>query len=149
LDPVLGLVSLASHQYRESTLTAQSLQINVGIIAACAPTLRPLFSSVLNLSSGAASRGYPSNAASKYGAGASHNTGIMGTHRTKNNGWVKTESHNGEFELEERYGMQDYGGEGNRTNMGIGGSRSGSEEMIIQGQDDGKGIMRTTVITVS
>jgi hypothetical protein len=73
----------------------------------------------------------------------------MGTHRTKNNGWVKTGSHNGEFELEERYGMQNYD-DRTRTNIGVGGSRSGSEDMIIQGkEEDGKGIMKTTVITVS
>lgn len=45
--------------------------------------------------------------------------------------------------------MQNYD-DRTRTNIGVGGSRSGSEDMIIQGkEEDGKGIMKTTVITVS
>ncbi|KAH8168406.1 integral membrane protein [Sarocladium implicatum] len=128
------------------------LQINVGIIAACAPTLRPLFSGVLNLSSNGTSRGYHSNPNSKYGA-ASRNTGIMSTHRTRSNGWVKTTSQEDDYELDDRYdrhGRDEYGNR-NRTNIGVGidGSRSGSEEMIIQGGDKPKGIVATTVITVT
>ena len=129
-----------------------SLQINVGIIAACLPTLRPLVSGVLNLSSRGTSNGYLSNPNSKYGA-ASRNAGIMSTHRTRSNGWVKTTSQEDDYELNERFdnGGRDEYGHQNRTNIdvGIGGSRSGSEEMIIQGGEKQKGIVATTVITVS
>jgi hypothetical protein len=77
----------------------------------------------------------------------------MSTHRTRSNGWVKTTSQEDDYELDDRYdrhGRDEYGNR-NRTNIGVGidGSRSGSEEMIIQGGDKPKGIVATTVITVT
>lgn len=142
-----GTVTVSFLQLLELT-PGDSLQINIGIIAACAPTLRPLVSNVLHLSTNSASR-YPSN--NVYGpnrSGATRGTGILGVRSLNNNDWVQTESFNGDFELEDRLKRQ-HDGNQPQTNAAAEGSGFGSEEMIIPSKDNDGGIMRTTVVTAT
>ncbi|KAK3326856.1 hypothetical protein B0H66DRAFT_589376 [Apodospora peruviana] len=115
------------------------LQLNVGIIAACAPTLKPLFTRILGLST----TNYPYNVSgSQY-----HNGSRGGTRRTSrlredtnSHRLVKLSSTVDEFDLEDAGGRR----QGNLSNVrggtntggtGMPGSfytsSSGSEEMIL------------------
>ncbi|KAH4260963.1 hypothetical protein HBI81_082550 [Parastagonospora nodorum] len=76
------------------------LQVNTGIIAACAPSLKPLLGGVLRLTSTQQSKG-PSN----YGTGTNGQSNkskrqsrIRVSTRASNNGWVRTDS---DIELDE------------------------------------------------
>lgn len=147
-----------------------SLQLNVGIIAACAPTLKPLVGRALKLSSYATNSKY-GNYADMSRSGAPKNlTGggrSRGMSRSRHAGDAEAQAN---FEMHSRpFGTRDEptyrtsikGGAQARTAAAVvksavypasrlsDGSRSGSEEYILQGTGkDGKGIVRTTEITV-
>ncbi|KAI6779959.1 Integral membrane protein [Emericellopsis cladophorae] len=130
------------------------LQINIGIIAACAPTLRPLVAGILQLSTSNTGARYPSQSRYGNGYGGPKNTGLRSQRNNRSSGWVKADSGHDEYEMDDgRFGG--HGGECGdqiRPDIGVahGGSRSGSEEMIIQGVkgEEKKGIVRRTVVTV-
>lgn len=107
------------------------LQFNLGIIVACAPTLRPLLGRALKLSShDKFSGGY-------YADNGSKRTGPNSTKR-------RTAIQGQEFELEEARGF-DHSIK-IKTTINGDANDSGSEDMILQGTD--KGILRTTEIDV-
>ncbi|KAM5352647.1 hypothetical protein ACJ41O_005369 [Fusarium nematophilum] len=121
------------------------LQLNLGIIAACAPSLKPLVSKALKLSSyyGSNQYGNPS-----YGQSRSRRmTGGRTPAGTSNF------SQNNDFELGDRRLEGPSGNEGGVTTTTFykaGGSdenRSGSEEMILDSPYKG-GIVRTTEVTI-
>jgi hypothetical protein len=151
------------------------MQVNIGIIAACAPTLRPLFSGLLHLASESGRSRYPASG-NKYGP-SRNSVGVYGTstigggrlggggggssgHRASKAGWVKAGSRNDEFELmdesKESGVLDEYERDRRRwgqnsTNVGAGGW--GREDMILgrDSPDDltkNGGILRTTVVTV-
>jgi hypothetical protein len=131
------------------------LQVNLGIIAACAPTLRPLLAGMLHLTTYADR--YP-NPRNRYPSGQGPNGGLAGSRR-RSSGWVKTESHNDDgFEMKERLsGSKGVGGRHmHQTSLSVvvSGSRSNSEDISVPGQalttgqQQHAGIVRTTVVTV-
>ncbi|KAG9250557.1 uncharacterized protein F5Z01DRAFT_739866 [Emericellopsis atlantica] len=89
------------------------------------------------------------------GYGGSKNTGPRSQRNNRSNGWVKVDSGPDEYEMDDgRFGVHGGGyGDQIRTDIGVArvGSRSGSEEMIIQGVkgEEQKGIVRTTVVTLT
>ena len=141
------------------------LQLQLGIVAACAPTLKPLFSRVLGLSTAKASRLYDYDPSKRTGE-KSHNMTIGGT------GGRSPRPLQTEFEMDDRMSNNSDGapgGNGNDKRNGDGAyaggdifyhagpsaptiTRSVSEEMILQGvTTEGKfkgGIVRTTQVTV-
>ncbi|TPX15261.1 uncharacterized protein E0L32_004538 [Thyridium curvatum] len=133
------------------------MQLSVGIIAACAPTLKPLVSKALGLSE------YSTNAYGKYGYGSQsrsrRGTGVLASGHNRRS-VMPHASRAGRGEVFEMEGGTHAGfGETRSTAAaasafykgdGSTGERSGSEEFILGKADsDGKGgIMRTTEITV-
>lgn len=139
------------------------MQLNVGIIAACCPSLKPLVNKVLKLSeygTGALSRTY------QYG----HSGGLAGSnaygrggHTSRIKSMVSARSRSdGAYELDDRYPMPDddvfKGSSVTATattfykEAGEGPDRSGSEDMILGAPRQGvpsKGIMKTTEVTVN
>ncbi|KPM34582.1 hypothetical protein AK830_g11994 [Neonectria ditissima] len=122
------------------------LQLNLGMIAACAPSLKPLVSKALKLSSYYNSTPYGNRS---YGANSRRLTGG----RTPAN--VSNFSRNNDFELGDRR----FEGEPSGADTGVtttfyknrsedGGTRSGSEEMILGDNPFKAGIVRTTEVTV-
>jgi hypothetical protein len=118
------------------------LQVNLGIIVACAPTLRPLLGRALKLSS--SDRYY----ANSYGQNRSNNTGA----RSRKSRVID----NMTFELEEGARFDNEGSRATQTIVHAGRAvtiydkeeRSGSEELILQSTDHKNGILRTTEIEV-
>ncbi|KAH8168691.1 integral membrane protein [Sarocladium implicatum] len=124
------------------------LQLNVGIIAACAPSLKPLVSRALGLST-ADSRAYGNTYGSR-GPGRGRNASGVGNVSGLR---LKTRDH---------YELHDMDEEENRIKRGhtdttvttfyksnSEGERSGSEELILNEQGHGfKGIVRTTEVVV-
>ncbi|KAH7148439.1 hypothetical protein EDB81DRAFT_463435 [Dactylonectria macrodidyma] len=123
------------------------LQLNLGMIAACAPSLKPLVSKALKLSSYYNSTPYGNRS---YGA---HSRRLTGGGR---NGNASNFSRNNDFELGDRR----LEGEGATTgDTGVTttfykndssdiGRRSGSEEMILGENQFKAGIVRTTEVTI-
>lgn len=126
-----------------------SLQLKTGIIAACAPTLKPLVGRWLNIAS---SKGYSSNFYGNTSGGQSRRrTGYI----------VQTTPVGPGYELDERKdtsaretanfhasvkgGPLASGTYGKPDSLG---ERSGSEEMILPIPEDGKGIVMQTEVTV-
>ncbi|KAK9788030.1 hypothetical protein SCARD494_10039 [Seiridium cardinale] len=132
------------------------LQLNVGIIAACAPTLKPLFGKALKLSSYRKYGNY--NDISRTGGVAARGTGRSeGQSRNRpGDADIDFEMHRRPFaSTDESYRTSIKGGKetvvaGSVYPSALGdGERSGSEEYILQGTDKNKGgIVRTTEITV-
>jgi hypothetical protein len=124
------------------------LQFNLGIIVACAPTLRPLLGRALKLSS----RDKYSN---NYYGNRSGGTGAMMSRKSR-----KTTTRTGPYG-EEDFEMDDnvmfdkagqtmttvHGGKTTVYDKSSERSRSGSEELILQ-ENEPKGILRTTQIHV-
>lgn len=130
-------------QFEQSIQFYGFLQFNLGIIVACAPTLRPLLGRALKLSS--RDKYYGGYYGNRSGTGAISNrrstrqrTGTfpedefeMDSNVTFNKtGQIKTTIHGGTTTVYEKSG-----------------NRSGSEEMILQGTEPG-GILKTTQINV-
>jgi hypothetical protein len=116
------------------------LQFNLGIIVACAPTLRPLLGRALKLSSH-----------DKYSGGYyADNRGVKSGHLSSRR---RTAGQGLEFELQEAGGLD--GNSNIKTTVRGEGAiyskelndGSGSEEMILQGIEP-KGILRTTEIEI-
>jgi hypothetical protein len=116
-----------------------SLQLNLAIIAACAPTFKPLVGHALKLSS-----------TDKYYAGYyGQNSRATASRRTRN-----TANPENEWELEDN-AFTRANNPNNTTHVSrntpmwdkTSGERSGSEEIILQGGDE-HGIRKTTEISV-
>ncbi|KAH6874690.1 hypothetical protein B0T10DRAFT_415115 [Thelonectria olida] len=120
------------------------LQLNLGMIAACAPSLKPLVSKALKLSSYYNSTPYGNRS---YGARSRR---LTGGHTPAN---VSNFSRNNDFELGDRRLEGESSGETGVTTTFYkhsDGNRSGSEEMILGEQPGFKatGIVRTTEVTI-
>lgn len=151
-----------------------SLQLNIGIIAACAPSLKPLVSRVLKLSD------YYPTSASHYGSRTRGTVGLQTIGGTGGGGGpssARRSKHPDQYELQDLRNSDDeakqsseevdFGGLGKKGHSSATatfykgseseGDRSGSEEMILgarQGQQgppaapNHGGIMRTTEVIV-
>ncbi|KAL7939924.1 hypothetical protein V8C42DRAFT_349954 [Trichoderma barbatum] len=147
------------------------LQLNLGIIAACAPSLKPLVGNILKLKSLTPNHGYQSPGGyhhSNRTGGRQNRTLTIGTSAAK--GYTRQDStteDKGDFELHERrlHGKGDMytatvarrdaagsnsapyhtGGDGSSAH------RNGSEDSIFAGLGsvNGKGIVRTTEVSVT
>lgn len=146
-------------------MSSYSLQLNVGIIAACAPALKPLVGRALKISS---SRHYNSDNLyeNRYPTGRSGRTSNITTGTARRQGYREQGSQGApDYELEdgpfspspEFYRTTIKGG--NNTPAAVAvyqkknsfGDRSGSEELILEtghGFGDSKGIMRTTEVHI-
>lgn len=126
----------------------RSLQLTTGIIAACAPTLKPLVGRWLNIASTLDPKYYGTGGSSR---GARRHTGYV----------MQRTPVGPAYELEERKrnftnGEGDYhasikGGDRSAdaySKSGSLGGRSGSEEMILPMQDNVKGITQTTEVII-
>jgi hypothetical protein len=127
------------------------MQVSVGIMAACAPTLKPLVGGVLNLSS---SGKY--NASSKRYSKHSAFTGrrvpggmLVGSAGTKK-GWAKTRSQTDEFEMSSNMYDNLKEPEDQHITSVRAGSPSGSEDDILKSRrtEASHGIMRTVEVTI-
>ncbi|KAH7324194.1 hypothetical protein B0I35DRAFT_475460 [Stachybotrys elegans] len=116
------------------------LQVNLGIIVACAPTLRPLLGRALKLST---RDNYYEN---YYGPNRSNNTAARSRRSRMGD--------NAAFELEDNARFDNEGGMHTTIQAGRAitiydkEERSGSEELILQSNSHKAGIMRTTEIEV-
>ncbi|KAL6415426.1 integral membrane protein [Ilyonectria robusta] len=145
---VMGILK-AIFQIAFATDTDKSfLQLNLGMIAACAPSLKPLVSKALKLSSYYNSTPYGNRS---YGA---HPRRLTGGGRTPGN--VSNFSRNNDFELGDRRLEGDGVAAGEtgvtttfyKNDSSDGGNRSGSEEMILGDGPFKAGIVRTTEVTI-
>ncbi|KAF7545303.1 hypothetical protein G7Z17_g9269 [Cylindrodendrum hubeiense] len=124
------------------------LQLNLGMIAACAPSLKPLVSRALKLSSYYNSTPYGNRS---YGA---HSRRMTGGERIPGN--VSNFSRNNDFELGDRRLEGESGGAGDtgvtttfyKNGSADGENRSGSEEMILGDNTFKAGIVRTTEVSI-
>ncbi|KAK8062780.1 hypothetical protein PG997_014877 [Apiospora hydei] len=141
------------------------LQVNVGIMAACAPSLEPLVGGVLRLTSGTSrhgeSGGGEDGRGSQYGTGAqsavgrreSRGIGLGGgaAGGANKKGWFKSKSETDEFEmttdmfgaLHERKGIHQV------RATAVSPSGSEEEDWHIKPDGDNIGIMRTVNVSVS
>ncbi|KAK7431940.1 hypothetical protein QQZ08_001559 [Neonectria magnoliae] len=121
------------------------LQLNLGMIAACAPSLKPLVSKALKLYSYYNSTPYGNRS---YGA----NSRRLTAGRTPAN--ISNFSRNNDFELDRRLEGEASGAETGVTTTfykngsSDGDTRSGSEEMILGENHFKAGIIRTTEVTI-
>jgi|SRR5687767_8643352 hypothetical protein len=119
------------------------MQLNVGIIAACAPSLKPLVSKALGLST-ADSRAY-GNTYGSHGPGRNVAGGVSGLRS-------KPRDHYELHDIDENVNRSKRGHTDTTVTFYKGtseGERSGSEEMILGEQPPGfKGIVRTTEVVV-
>lgn len=120
-----------------------SLQLNLAIIAACAPTLKPLVGHALKLTSNDKYYGdyYARNASSGPRSGRNR----PATNDDDDVFELRQQAHFGR--AHETYRTSIKAGKPVAMYDKYGDERSGSEEMILQGAD-GKGIMRTTEISI-
>jgi hypothetical protein len=127
------------------------MQVSVGIIAACAPSLKPLVGRALKLSSAKKS----SNAVYNHGtsgsmsgrrAPAAIHVGSAGASRA----WAKTKSETNEYEMDSiSFDKLEEQRDGNLARLQAG-SPTGSEEEILKNRRShtGRGIMRTVEVSV-
>ncbi|KAH8892711.1 hypothetical protein GQ53DRAFT_118711 [Thozetella sp. PMI_491] len=141
------------------------MQLNLGITAACAPSLKPLVGSILNLKSLTPKYNYPNSGAYGTPGRSGRGTGARGVGTAASRGYIKQNSNNDgleEFELRDRrlhgdhagaYSVSAKGPNSPELSHSDGASRdrAGSEESILAGTRDspGKGIFRTTEVTVT
>ncbi|GKT52463.1 uncharacterized protein ColSpa_12644 [Colletotrichum spaethianum] len=159
----MGIIKSIYQIAQPSNKDGTFLQLNLGIIAACAPALKPLVGRALKISS---SRHYNSDNLyeNRYPTGRTGRT-VNITATAKRQGYREQGSQGApEFELEEQAFSQS--AEYYRTSIKAGnhaaavavyqkkdsfGDRSGSEEMILDTDPkfgEGRGIMRTTEVHI-
>lgn len=124
------------------------MQVNVGIMAACAPSLKPLVGGVLNLSSA----GKYSGSTHRYGPYSDKRVpgrmpvGSVGT----NKGWIKTNSQTDGFEMDSHLVSDSEAPKGRHVTRVMAGSRSGRENDIYRGRRlQTIGVVRTVDVSVT
>ncbi|KAL0939171.1 uncharacterized protein CTRU02_205781 [Colletotrichum truncatum] len=132
--------------FHQSIQFWEFLQLNLGIIAACAPSLKPLVGHALKISS-----------SDRYHGELYENRRPTGTNTSMRRRGYRVQDSQRDYEMHDRpfAGSPDahHAGVGNSTHSAVydkGGtsvSRSDSEEMILR-DDKGQGIMRTTEISI-
>lgn len=148
-------IYIFSHRKQEvfTNYICCSLQLNVGIIAACAPSLKPLVSRALGLTSKGDSNHY-----SPSGYGGSRGTGALRTIGGGNGASALRSKPRDHFELhdmdDDKQNVSQYSRGTNDASATFykansDGERSGSEERILGARQDFKGIVRTTEVIVT
>ncbi|KAH7007783.1 hypothetical protein EDB80DRAFT_719119 [Ilyonectria destructans] len=133
------------------------LQLNLGISAACGPSLKPLFKNILKLTSLTPQYGYNSGSNNQR---SGRGTGLYAIGGTASRGYTKQSSRTDggeDFELQSQYRATAEGRRDAASSPGPYGSdkdgdsieKSGSQETILQGDNRKKGIVRTTEVTIT